>query len=103
MASPVEVSESYVQSTSGHVISHEPSLPQAPVLTYIHEPVVTYAHAPVAVQHAPVEVEHHVSTWLFQQTEGFDAAEFFLARVTFMQPVKTRSSSDILVIKRSLL
>lgn len=62
MASPVEVSESYVQSTSGHVISHEPSLPQAPVLTYIHEPVVTYAHAPVAVQHAPVEVEHHVST-----------------------------------------
>lgn len=61
LASPVDESESYIQSGSGHVISHAPSLSQVPALTYTHAPVVTYAHAPVAVAHAPVEVEHHVS------------------------------------------
>ena len=61
LASPVYESESYIQSSSGHEISHAPSLSQAPVLTYTHAPVVTYAQAPVAVAHAPVQVEHHVS------------------------------------------
>jgi hypothetical protein len=64
-ASPVHESESYIQSSSGHVISQAPSLSQAPVLTYTHEPVGTYAHVPVTVEHVPVEVEHHVSTCLF--------------------------------------
>jgi hypothetical protein len=41
MAYPVEESESYIRSSSGHAISHAPSLPQAPVQTYINGPVVT--------------------------------------------------------------
>jgi hypothetical protein len=67
MANPVEASESYIQSSSGHVISNATSLSQAPVQTNIHGPVVPYAHAPVAVQHVPVEVEHQVAAnWTVQ-------------------------------------
>jgi hypothetical protein len=60
LASPVYESQSYIQSNTGSVISHAPTLSQAPVLTYAQEPVVTYSHAPLAVSHAPVEVEHYV-------------------------------------------
>jgi hypothetical protein len=60
LASPVYESQSYIQSTSGSVISHAPTLSQSPVLTYGQEPLVTYSQAPLAVAHAPVEVEHYV-------------------------------------------
>lgn len=60
LASPVYESQSYIQSTSGSVISRAPTLSQSPVLTYAQEPLVTYSQAPLAVAHAPVEVEHYV-------------------------------------------
>ncbi|KDR20839.1 cuticle protein 19-like [Zootermopsis nevadensis] len=52
LASPVYESQSYIQSSSGHAISH------APILTYAQEPVITYAHAPIEAEHyAPPQYE----------------------------------------------
>jgi hypothetical protein len=34
-----------------------------PVATIAHAPTVRYTHAPAAIAHAPVELEHHVSSF----------------------------------------
>jgi hypothetical protein len=35
-----------------------------PVATIPHAPTVRYTHSPTAIAHAPVEVEHHVSSFV---------------------------------------
>lgn len=88
LASPVYESQSYIQSTSGSVISHAPTLSQSPVLTYAQEPVVTYSQAPLAVAHAPAEVEHYVRIPF--QTKLIESSEVLLEELT----VEKFSSSD---------